>query len=257
MLSAHRVASSAALAARAARSRSFASFAANYGMFVDGEFRQAASGNTFVVEDPATGKPLTEVACAGEQDMQAAVRSAQTAFDSGVWSEADPRDRAAVMLKAATALAERVPEFADLESQQTGRAIREMNAQLGRLPEWLEYFGALIRTSEGSVTPFKGPYLNYLRRVPLGVCGLITPWNHPMLIAIKKIAPALAAGNSVVVKPSELAPVTVLNFGELSRDLPRYEVCRRFLTTLVLCNRVQPVYHTPIQPPWGRELVYL
>eukprot|EP00605_Chrysophyceae_sp_TOSAG23-4_P001833 GSChrysophyteH1.ASY1.ANO1.2023.1 assembled CDS len=83
-----------------------------------------------------------------------------------------------------------------------------MKAQLGRLPEWFEYFSALIRTHEGSVPPFLGPYVNYVKHVPLGVCALITPWNHPLLIAIKKIAPAIACGNSIVLKPSELAPVT-------------------------------------------------
>jgi hypothetical protein len=93
-----------------------------------------------------------------------------------------------------------------------------MYAQLGRLPEWLEYFGSLIRVAEGTVPPFKGPYLNYVKRVPVGVVGQITPWNHPMLIAIKKIAPALAAGNSIVVKPSELAPCTLLEFAQLLKD---------------------------------------
>lgn len=119
------------------------------------------------------------------------------------------------MNRAAAMLRDDVPATAELESLQTGRAIREMRAQLLRLPEWLEYFAALVRTEEGRVPPFKGPYLNYVKRVPLGVVGQITPWNHPMLIAIKKIAPAIAAGNSVVVKPSELAPVTVLRFAEL------------------------------------------
>ena len=206
-------------AVRCAGARTLAtSFSPSYGMFVDGEYKQAASGATFDVENPATGEVLTKVASAGAEDVKAAVEGAQAVYDAGTWSQADPRDRAAVMMKAAAALAEQVPEYAEIESIQTGRALREMQAQLGRLPEWFEYFASLIRTSEGSVTPFKGPYLNYLKRTPLGVCGLITPWNHPMLIAIKKIAPALAAGNSVVVKPSELAPISVLNFGKLCSD---------------------------------------
>lgn len=99
-------------------------------------------------------------------------------------------------------LRQRLPELAELETLQTGRAIREMRAQLGRLPEWFEYFAALARTQEGSVTPFLGPYLNYVTRIPLGVVAQITPFNHPLLIAIKKLAPALAAGNSVLLKPS-------------------------------------------------------
>jgi acyl-CoA reductase-like NAD-dependent aldehyde dehydrogenase len=82
----------------------------------------------------------------------------------------------------------------------------------------LEYFAAVIRTHEGHCPPFKGSYVNYVKRVPLGVCAQITPWNHPMLIAIKKIAPALAAGNSIVVKPSELAPITVMEFAKLMSE---------------------------------------
>lgn len=116
-------------------------------------------------------------------------------------------------------LEQRLPELAAMESLQTGRALREMRAQLGRLPEWLEYFAALARAHEGRCPPFPGPYLNYVQRIPLGVCGLITPWNHPLLIALKKVAPALAAGNSVVLKPPELAPVAVLELGRIARDV--------------------------------------
>jgi acyl-CoA reductase-like NAD-dependent aldehyde dehydrogenase len=93
-----------------------------------------------------------------------------------------------------------------------------MQAQLARLPEWFRYFGAVARTQEGAVPPFGGAYLNYTRRVPLGVVGLITPWNHPLLILTKKVAPAMAAGNTMVVKPSELAPVTPLLLGEVFKE---------------------------------------
>ncbi|KAF4625387.1 hypothetical protein G7Y89_g12780 [Cudoniella acicularis] len=103
----------------------------------------------------------------------------------------------------------------DLEVQQTGRPVREMKAQLARIPEWLEYFASLARVQEGSVTPFKGPVINTLTRLPIGVVAQITPWNHPLLIATKKIGAALAAGNTVIVKPSELAPLSVLKLGEL------------------------------------------
>lgn len=85
---------------------------------------------------------------------------------------------------------------------------------MARLPEWFEYFSAVIRTHEGTVPPFLG---NYVRRVPIGVCGLLTPWNRPLLIAVKNLAPALATGNTVILKPSELAPVTVLQLGGICR----------------------------------------
>jgi acyl-CoA reductase-like NAD-dependent aldehyde dehydrogenase len=119
-------------------------------------------------------------------------------------------------------LERRLPTLATIESLQTGRALREMRAQLVRLPEWLEYCAAAIRTLEGTLPPFPGPYLNYVSRVPLGVCGLLTPWNHPLLIALKKVAPALATGNSVVLKPPELAPVAVLELGRIAREVSCY-----------------------------------
>uniref|UniRef100_A0A7S1TQ26 Aldehyde dehydrogenase domain-containing protein n=1 Tax=Phaeomonas parva TaxID=124430 RepID=A0A7S1TQ26_9STRA len=93
-----------------------------------------------------------------------------------------------------------------------------MRAQLGRLPEWFEYYGAIVRTHEGRTTPFLGPYLNYVQDMPLGAVAQITPWNHPLLIAVKKLAPALAAGNSVVLKPSELAPVAVLELARIFKE---------------------------------------
>eukprot|EP00753_Platysulcus_tardus_P018319 PLAT6821.2.p2 GENE.PLAT6821.2~~PLAT6821.2.p2 ORF type:complete len:530 (+),score=268.50 PLAT6821.2:31-1590(+) len=207
--------SSSALRATAL-ARPLSTFRSTYGLWIDGKEQHRDA--TFEVEDPATTKPLTTVSSASADDVAAAVQSGKKAFDSGVWSKADPRDRAAVLTRCAELLAARVPEFAELESIQTGRAIREMRAQLGRLPEWFEYFAALARTAEGSVTPFKGPYINYVKRIPLGVVGQVTPWNHPLLIALKKIAPALAAGNSVVVKPSELAPVTVLETAALCTE---------------------------------------
>jgi acyl-CoA reductase-like NAD-dependent aldehyde dehydrogenase len=94
--------------------------------------------------------------------------------------------------------------MAQIDTLQTGRPIREMNAQMARLPDWLSYYAALLRTNQGFVAPTQGKLLNYIQRVPLGVVAQITPFNHPLFIAIKKIAPALAAGNSVIVKPSEV-----------------------------------------------------
>lgn len=118
----------------------------------------------------------------------------------------------------AQGLQKRLPELARLEALQTGRPLREMTAQLARLPEWFEYFAALIRTEEGSLPPFPGSYINYVQRVPIGVCALLTPWNHPLLICVKKLAPALAGGNSMVLKPPELAPLAVLALGEIGKE---------------------------------------
>jgi acyl-CoA reductase-like NAD-dependent aldehyde dehydrogenase len=153
-----------------------------------------------------------------KDDVHGAIKIAQDAYKSGIWSKKDVRERSQVLYEIAANMRKNLGDLADLEVAQTGRACREMNAQLGRLPEWFEYFGSLIRTHEGSCPPFVGNYVNYVQRVPLGVCGLLTPWNHPMLIAVKKIAPALACGNSIVLKPSELAPVSVLELAKICHD---------------------------------------
>ncbi|KAF4143943.1 Aldehyde dehydrogenase family [Phytophthora infestans] len=190
-----------------------------YGLFIDGEFVTASGKDARLeVENPATTECLAYVANATAADVARAVVSGKRAFEVGSWSRASVAERANVLNDIAKALRKRIPEFAEKESLQTGRPIREMRAQLRRIPEWFEYFAALARTSEGSVPPFSGDYVNYTQRLPLGTVGQITPWNHPLLIAVKKLAPALAAGNSVVVKPSELAPLTVLQLAELCHD---------------------------------------
>ncbi|PFG39037.1 acyl-CoA reductase-like NAD-dependent aldehyde dehydrogenase [Georgenia soli] len=176
-------------------------------LHIDGADVPAADGGTFVVRNPATGAHLFDVAHATADDVDTAVTAARTAFADGRWRDMRPRDRARILNRAAGLLADRVDEYARLETLQIGRTLREMRAQLSRLPEWLEYFGAVAQTAEGTVPEFGGGHLNIVRRVPLGVAGLITPWNHPLLITMKKVSASLAAGNSLVIKPSELGPV--------------------------------------------------
>jgi len=176
-------------------------------LHIGGREVAASDGETFDVINPATGETLYEVSHATESDVDAAVVEAQNAFDDGRWRNIAARDRARILNKAATLLTDRIDEFAELESKQVGRTLREMRAQLRRLPEWLEYFGAVAQTQEGTSPNFGANHLNVVRRVPLGVVALITPWNHPLLITMKKVSVALAAGNSIVIKPSELGPV--------------------------------------------------
>ncbi len=189
-----------------------------YELFVDGQEASARGGGYFEIENPATGQPVTEVAEGKAEDIRWAVEVATDAFKDGRWSRMEPRERCRILNRAAQYLAEAADELAEIETLSTGRPIREMRAQLKRVPEWLEYFGALIQGLEGAVPPFSGPYLNYVRRVPLGVVGQLTPWNHPLLIAMKKVAPALATGNSLVIKPSELAPVAVLELARICTE---------------------------------------
>lgn len=185
--------------------------------WINGHYATSTSSKIQVI-NPATESILATIDATPVEVVQTVVSTAVQTFKTGPWPRADPSERFAVLSRAATLLRSQLSEIAVLETQQTGRPIREMRTQLARIPEWLEYFAALARTHEGRVTPFKGPVLNTLRRLPIGVVAQITPWNHPLLIAVKKIAAALAAGNVVIVKPSELAPLSVLKLGKLFQE---------------------------------------
>ncbi|ATY61786.1 betaine aldehyde dehydrogenase [Cordyceps militaris] len=163
---------------------------------------------------PPASKSHNRVHTASGDDVAKAVETAHTRFLDGDWSRAPRQHRADVLDKAATLLAARLDVLIALEVRQTGRAIREMRAQVPTLVRWFRYYAALLRTEERAVLPTTGGALhNWVDRVPLGVVVLVTPFNHPLLIAVKKLAPALAAGNSVLLKPSERTPVTSLLLG--------------------------------------------
>ncbi|KAG8162545.1 hypothetical protein KVR01_008310 [Diaporthe batatas] len=183
-------------------------------LWVGGKY-QPGRGELIPIEDPATGQVFAHSHSATAEDVEATVQQAHAAFKSGAWSRAPRHHRADVLDKAASLLTASLPDLIALEVRQTGRAAREMNAQVPSLVRWFRYFASLLRTEERPVLPTQGQLHNWVDRVPLGVVVQITPFNHPLLIAVKKIAPALAAGNSVVVKPSELTPLTTLRLGEI------------------------------------------
>lgn len=182
-------------------------------MQIGGKKVEASTGQWLAVENPAHRTVITEVPAGSAADVDRAVAVAKEAQRE--WGSWPARKRAQVLERFAHLLEERMEDFVLKEVEQIGRSIREMRAQLSRLPEWYEYYAAVARTHEGGLHPFGGSYINYTQRRPLGVVGLVTPWNHPMLILTKKLAPALAAGNAVVVKPSEVAPITPLMMGDL------------------------------------------
>jgi len=187
-----------------------------YGLWINGEEVPSAAGVTFQVTNPATGKAVARAAEAREEDVGRAVKAASEAFADGRWSDMESRSRGRILNRFTGLLRERIPELAEVETLQTGRCIREYRAQLGRIPEWFEYHAALAQSVEGQLPQFSDKdHMAYIRRVPLGVCGLVTPWNHPLLIACKKISVALAAGNTIVVKPPTLGPLTVLEAARL------------------------------------------
>lgn len=186
-----------------------------YGLFIDGEERSARAGALFDVENPATGENLFRAAEGRAEDVEDAVSSAAAAFADRRWAGLSGRQRARVLNRAASLLADRIDDLARIEALSIGRPLREMRAQLHRGPEWFEYYAAVAQSAEGSIPDFGTGFLNYVKRVPIGVAGAITPWNHPLLITMKKVSPALAAGNSVVVKPSELAPATIVELARI------------------------------------------
>ena len=173
------------------------------------------------VISPATNNPVLHFIPSTEDDVDRAVKAAHDAFhardaDSTAWSHPSQTSRRSAVLTAIAALLRQNTErLADIEVRQISRPKKEMRFQLSRLPEWFEYYASLIRVHEDSVKPFGPGYLNISKRVPLGVIAQITPFNHPLLITIKKLAPAIAAGNCVVVKPSELAPASIVELAKL------------------------------------------
>lgn len=168
--------------------------------------------------NPATGRAVATAACASAGDVGAAVASSVDGW--AAWRDAGVLERGRVLRRAAEGLRRRLPEIVALETAHTGRPTREYTAQLARVPEWLEYHASLAECREGSIPPFGGDdaHVALVHRVPLGVCGLITPFNHPLLIATKKLAPCLATGNVAVVKAPEKAPGSVYALAEILAD---------------------------------------
>lgn len=184
-------------------------------LFIDGEFVDAASGKTMNIINPATGEVLGRLAAAGAVDVDRAVAAAQAAFDGGKWSRASAQERARVLNRFADLFEEDLEAFYKLETLNNGRPIIETRAQVSRLPQFYRYFAALALTRRSDVIPIEGPYLCYTERVPLGVVALLTSFNHPLMILSKSLAPALATGNSVVIKPSEQTPLTTMRLVQL------------------------------------------
>ncbi|KAF5026936.1 hypothetical protein F66182_966 [Fusarium sp. NRRL 66182] len=185
-----------------------------YQLWINGD-SVVGRGEPLSINDPATGENVAKCQTASGEDIGLAIQAAQKAFDSGAWSSSPRQTRADVLEKAAALLAAELQPLIALEVKQTGRAIREMKAQVPSLVRWFKYYAAVLRTEERPVLPTAGKLHNWIDRIPLGVVVQITSFNHPLLIAVKKLAPALAAGNSVILKPSELTPLTSLKLGPI------------------------------------------
>jgi (Z)-2-((N-methylformamido)methylene)-5-hydroxybutyrolactone dehydrogenase len=187
-----------------------------YEMFVDGKSREPAGGEWFDTDNPFTGVPWAQVARGGEEDVAAAVEAAQRALDSGPWPELTASGRGALLRLLGDTIAVNARRLAEIEVRDNGKLFTEMYGQLRYLPEWFYYYGGLADKIEGSVIPLdKKGYFTYTQKEPVGVVGLITPWNSPLLLLGWKLAPALAAGCTVVIKPSEFTSASTLELVRL------------------------------------------
>jgi betaine-aldehyde dehydrogenase len=189
-----------------------------YQLFIDGKFVDAESGKTFTTPNPATGETLAEVAEADKADIDKAVVAARRAFE-GKWSKISARDRGRMLYKLSQLVESKTKELAALETADNGKPIRESQfIDIPSVAENFEYFAGWATKIEGETIPVPGQMFNYTLREPVGVCGQIIPWNFPLLMAAWKLAPALAAGNTVVLKPAEQTPVTILELAKLIQE---------------------------------------
>ncbi|HKC28835.1 MAG TPA: aldehyde dehydrogenase [Jatrophihabitans sp.] len=185
-----------------------------YELLIDGGWQPSASGRTYESENPYNGKPWAVVPDAGAADVDRAVRAARNAMD-GPWGALTGFERAAHMRRLAEIIARDAESLAIAESTDNGKLLREMRGQLDYLPAWLNYFAGVADKLEGEVIPSdRKNFLVYTRHEPVGVIGAIVPWNSPLLLLMWKLAPALAAGCTLVVKPSDYTPVSTLEFGK-------------------------------------------
>ncbi len=189
-----------------------------YQLFIDGQWVDAESGRTFTTPNPSTGQTLAEVAEADKADVNKAVTAARRAFE-GKWSKISARDRGRLLYKLSQLIEQNAAELAKLETADNGKPIREsLYVDVPQVAENFEYFAGWTTKIEGETIPVPGKMFNYTLREPVGVCGQIIPWNFPLLMAAWKLAPALAAGNTVVLKPAEQTPVTAMELGKLIQE---------------------------------------
>jgi 1-pyrroline dehydrogenase len=186
--------------------------------FLGGEWVDAADGQTMDVLNPSTGEAIAEVPRASAEDVDRAVQSAKEALSE--WLETTPGERAEMLLKLADAIEEHADELAEIESRNVGKPLSYAKDEMPVCADNIRFFAGAARVLEGkSAGEYMRGYSSWLRREPIGIVGGIAPWNYPLMMAVWKLAPALAAGNVQVLKPSEQTPLTILRFAQLAADI--------------------------------------
>jgi acyl-CoA reductase-like NAD-dependent aldehyde dehydrogenase len=188
-----------------------------YANHIGGEAVDAASGDTFVAVNPTTGEPWGRFAKSGATDIDRAVQAAVNAVRSGPWAALAATRRGRLLMRWGDEIAGNAELVARLESEQNGKLMSELRSQARVAQDWLYYFGGLADKVQGSVVPVERPsVMNYTLREPIGVVGVILPWNSPTLVIMMAAAPALAAGNTVVIKPSEVASASAIELARMA-----------------------------------------
>jgi len=221
----------------------------NFKMFINGQWVDSETGNTIETLNPENNEVWATVPEASAKDVDKAVRAAQNAFENS-WANLHPRDRAKYLRSLANQLRENAEHLGTIETKDTGKIYRETKTQANYIAEYYDYFAGLADKVEGTVVPIDKPDMQVTTtRIPIGVVAAIIPWNSQMLLTAVKLAPALAMGNTVVIKASELAPVTLLEFAKLveKSGIPKGvvnvitglgEPCGKALTTHDLVERI-------------------
>ncbi|HEV8594123.1 MAG TPA: aldehyde dehydrogenase family protein, partial [Thermoplasmata archaeon] len=173
-------------------------------LYIGGKWVEPSTGEYAQDLDPATNQPIAEVASGGAEDAKAAVEAARAAFDHPEWRGMDPSKRGRLLYQLGQAVRDRFEEIAKLESQDVGKPIREAKGDAAFVYKTLEYWAGMADKIEGTTIPVPGARLDYTLREPVGVTVHIAPWNYPLTLAVRGIAPALAAGNTVVLKPAAI-----------------------------------------------------
>ena len=191
-----------------------ARYRAGMDLLIGGTYRSASAGGTLNVLEPATGKELTTVAAGDATDVDGAIRAARASFDSGVWANQSAA-RGRVLLRVAALIRERVEEIATLEARNAGKPIGDARWEVNAAADVFEYYAGAANKIFGETVPVQDAGIDLVLREPVGVCALIVPWNFPLLITTWKTAPRLACGNSVIIKPASLTPLSALKLGEI------------------------------------------
>jgi acyl-CoA reductase-like NAD-dependent aldehyde dehydrogenase len=190
----------------------------DYSLIIDGKNVLSASGETFDTVSPTTNEVIGRVAKAGLEDVDRAVLAARKAFDDGPWPRWTPQERSRALNRVAQILRDRVDEIARLETMNCGKIIVEARGDVIASANCFEYYGNLATQIWGEQIPMNGPLLDYTLREPIGVCAQIVPWNFPLLMSAWKVAPAIAVGNTVILKPATVTPITAVLLGEICRE---------------------------------------